>query len=264
MLYANAQNIVLDGSFESYTPCPDDKKTRFPLTKWNRIHSSNTSDYFNTVYRGCLNEKFYYPGQYKNGPYTEAKTGSGFVGGYPICLNLKSDCVYGSMEPAMGELADTLQKDSIYQISIVINLPVTSSHNVKSFSMVFMPDTLINPRPWEGYDFIKLWHLLREKEIGIAEFDIASTIENRAEWKTYTTEYRATGNEKYIILGFYPEFTDAQVRYYDELIAKDKIKKFYKSLSKCYTLSKAAADVSEGGFLDAYFYIDDVSVELKK
>jgi len=266
--YISSQNLVIDGSFENYDPCPEKNKQQFPLKNWSRIHNSNSTDYFNIKYNGCFNDRFYYPGQYKNDPYTEAQTGSAFIGGYPICLNLKGNFVLGAMEPASGELRDTLQKDSIYTVSLAINLPVTSTHNVKSFSVVFMPDTLKNSRPWEPFFFIKLWHQLREKPIGIAEFDITSTIYNRSEWKTYTTEYKATGNEKYILVGFYPRFTEAQVKYYDELIEKGMknkdYKKFYKELSKCYTLYKIPADAPEGDFQDAYFYIDDVSVELKK
>lgn len=265
----NSQNLVKDGSFEDYIPCPTKKeKQQFPLTYWNRINYSNTTDYFNTIYNGCFNDRLYYPGQYKNGPYTEAQTGSGFIGGYPICLNLKSNCRYGAIEPASGELRDTLQKDSIYTVSLAINLPVTSTHNVKSFSVVFMPDSFVNPKPWDSYNFIRLWQELREKPIGIAEFDITSSIYNRSEWKTYTTEYKATGNEKYILVGFYPRFTEAQVKYYDKIIEKGKknkdYRKFFKELSKCYTLYKIPEDAPEGDFQDAYFYIDDVSVELKK
>lgn len=265
----SSQNLVKDGSFEDYIPCPTKKeKQQFLLKFWNRLHVSNSTTYYNNHYNGCLKLSTFTTGRYTNAPSINPYSGEAFIGMYPICLNLKSNCRYGAIEPASGELRDTLQKDSIYTVSLAINLPVTSTHNVKSFSIVFMPDSFVNPKPWDSYNFIRLWQELREKPISIAEFDITSTIYNRSEWKTYTTEYKATGNEKYILVGFYPRFTEEQVKYYDKLIEKGKknkdYKKFFKELSKCYTLYKIPEDAPEGDFQDAYFYIDDVSVELKK
>lgn len=258
----SAQNMLKDGSFEDYDPCPELKeKEWFPLENWNRLSNSNSTDYYNTDYKGCYKSSMFYPGGYRNNPYAEANTGSAYIGMYPCGLNLKSITVPGYIEPVIGILTDTLQKDSTYRVSLSIYLPVTSAYNVRSFSLVFLADTFKYP-PHVSFDFHELWAKLNGTEAGIAEFDISSTIYNRSQWLTFDTTYKATGKERYLLAGFYPKFTEEQKEEYAALVVDKKTKKLYKKLSKYYTLHKEKADRPEGDFKDAYFYIDDVQVEL--
>ena len=117
------QNLVENGSFEDYIICPKSKNERFPLKEWERLHNNNSTDYFNTSYLGCFDKSFYFPGQYKNTPYTKANTGASFIGMYPICLNLKSKRIFIiSIEIFFFKTLNLFNKSKIMKCSNIIFL----------------------------------------------------------------------------------------------------------------------------------------------
>lgn len=260
---------MVNGGFEDYIYCPQKPKFRyqdksaFPVKYWNRIEEYNSTTYYNSNYEGCFSAEAFRPGRYDNAPRITAKTGSAFIGMYPCGLNFKSTLKLGYIEPTLGKLQTSLYKDSLYNVQISINLPATSTYNVSSFSVVFLPDTFKNPTV-HSLDFHELWGYLNGKEAGIVEFDISSTIHNRAQWLTFNTTYKATGNERYLLIGFYPQFTEKQKKEYMSLIEDGKERKLYKKLRKYYTLYKKPEDKPIGNFKDSYFFVDGVSVEMIK
>jgi len=258
-----AQNLIINGSFEQYDTCPEQKdKRRFPVTNWYRLNDFNTTDYFNEGASGCFNENSFLYGEYDNTPYTKAYLGSAYIGMYQCPLNFKSITTIGYSESPLGKLSTTLQKDSIYRVSMHIKIPVTSTYNLSSFSMVFLADSFVPVNPYHTLSFHEIWNYLEKgNRAGIAELDIRAATFRRNEWIKFETTYRATGKEKFILLSFYPHFSEKQKRKYQQLIADKKEKKMYKKIAKRYTMRKEKEDAPEGEFFDAYFYIDDVRVE---
>lgn len=260
------KNILFNGDFEEYTcNSEDDINAFFPVKGWSKVHRFNTTDYFNSGYVGCYPAAEFVFDTSLGHPYS-ASSGNSYIGMITCALNLTKEAIKvseGYIEPIIGILTSEMHEDSLYEISMSVNIPSKSTLNTKSISVVFLNDT-ISKRLIRPPGFIELKHVLDDKVCGVVEIELKEAVMNRGEWFTYQAKYRASGSESHVLLGFFPDFPNSDKYELDKLLQKGKLKKYYRKLRSDHTFFNNEFDQStverRGISRYPYLFIDDVHV----
>jgi hypothetical protein len=178
LLPVQSQNLVPNPSFEDFVDF-----TGKNISGWHKIQHSDTPDYFNFDERNPFNNIF---SEYMGG--TQPRTGNAFVGFFCLRANPQRN-VKNVREYIGSTLINPLEKDSLYRVEISLCLDLESNAAVKNFGVLFSA----NP-PGFTRDY-QLFSAKPQIEFTLSYPDIT------AGWITVSSFYKASGNEKCIILG---------------------------------------------------------------
>lgn len=217
-----SQNLVPNPSFEDFVDF-----TGKSNSGWHKIQNTDTPDYFNLDSHKPYNNVF---DEYIGG--TRPKTGNAFVGFF--CLRYNPQRNVKNVREYIGTiLLNPLEKDSLYKVEISLCLDAESNAAIKNFGLIFSKNSL---------EFNKDYQLFSSKPQ--IEFTL-SYPEKPTGWITVSSFYKATGNEKCIILGNFR--TDKLTTYKRLGVTKVKGK------DKKWNL--------QVGETAAYYYVDEVIIE---
>ena len=191
-----AQNLIVDGSFEDYKTCPS--KTTGLQHYFDHISAptSSSGDYFNT----CGYTDFSVPENFKGSQ--SAAEGNGYVGIYLFALN-------NYREYVQLNTTETLKEGYPYKIQMKVSLAEQSNLAVKDMSMVLASRKVLQPSSsalsyskldlMEALDFYPI-HFVADKSMGESD-----------EWITLSAEFVAKGFENHIILGNFKNNVETQL-----------------------------------------------------
>jgi OOP family OmpA-OmpF porin len=220
-----SQNLVPNPSFEDYIDFSG--KTN---SGWHKIQNTDTPDYFNFDRHKPVNNVF---DKYTGG--TQPKTGNAFVGFF--CLRSNPQRNVKNVREYIGiTLLSPLEKDSLYKVEISLCLDAESNAAVKNFGLIFSANSL---------EFNKDYQLFAAKPQ--IEFSLSYPDKN-AGWITVSAFYKASGNEKFIIIG---NFRTDKATVFKKLPVNR-----VKGKDKKWDLQVAETA--------AYYYVDDVIIEKTK
>ena len=179
-LEGHSQNLVMNGSFEDYSTCPENYNTVFQneiLPYW-KSPSAGTPDYFNV----CSNGNSGIPDNWTG--ISNAPTGNGYVGAYLY----KEGSSF--REHFQGEFLTPLIKGEKYKVGFKLNqafyAQLISKRIEVSFSSQPVKSSIIDFDIPVDSEAVLIFELDTSEESG---------------WGLYQMEYIATGNEKYITIG---------------------------------------------------------------
>lgn len=249
------QNLVKNPSFEDFNICPQQNDYKeFPATDWEKPHIG-TSDYYhscsnNIVHSVPINNMGYYP----------AHSGQAYSGIIPIAPD-------GYMEHLQGQLKDTLRKGAVYNVSFWVRVADSASYYFtwKIGASLSKHPILTNEQHFNAnrYQDLMAPAFIPHIERGKGEF-ITDT-----NWVKVEGEYVAKGGEKYITIGcFYddcPELLEQLDKYYKKRKKSGKESKIPFFL-KYWLRKNQYVDPEKNRRVEElpYYFVDDVSVELKK
>lgn len=218
----NGQNLVPNASFELIIDFRGDKNSG-----WHKVQFSDTPDYFNTnsSYSGHSAYEKYYGG-------IKPKTGEGFIGIFCYRYNPERQ-IRNVREFVQTELLEPLIADSIYRIELSLCLEPESNVAIKNIGIYFTSDLLID------YKEYKLLAVKPQIEFAFSSPD------TRNNWITFSSFYKATGDEKFTMLGNFRN--DKNTSLFKLASIKDKTYKEKWDLVK--------------GEKASYYYIDDIIIE---
>ncbi|RNC89369.1 MAG: OmpA family protein [Allomuricauda sp.] len=194
--FSNAQNLIVDGSFEEYNSCPS--KTSSFHHYFDHISAPTTSsgDYFNT----CGSSDYSVPGNFKG--EQEAAEGDGYVGIYLYALN-------DYREYVQLNTAQTLKQGYPYKVRIRVSLADHSALALKNMSLVLGNRKIVRPSSsalsyakldlMQGFDFYRV-NLTADGSLG-----------EKDGWVTLSAEFVAKGFENHMILGNFQNNVDTQL-----------------------------------------------------
>jgi hypothetical protein len=262
--FSSAQNLVLNPSFEQYDHLPPDRWVNpiigeFYCNHWTTPKWSSP-DYYNANspypdYSVPNNLFGYYP----------AKSGKAYVGFVPFYYT-------GVMEYISGELSEPLIYGKKYKVSYYVCYAGNSSYFYFSkFGLYF--STKKNPL---DDNFIGQYPILYQKN------KITANIENKngfiksdTNWTEISGIYEAKGGEKYFTIGmFYQDKIDLEkeINIFINAYQDNDHNSFSKKEKKYFSKYRDIL-ITNPNFIDnpkygdehpAYYFIDDVSVELIK
>jgi OmpA-OmpF porin, OOP family len=217
-----AQNLIPNPSFEDFVDFSGKNNSG-----WHKIQNSDTPDYFNLDSHNQYNNIF---NKYIGG--TQAKTGQAFVGFF--CLRYNPQRNVKNIREYIGTtLLNTLEKDSLYKVEISMCLDAESNAAIKNLGLIFSKNSL---------EFNKDYQLFSSKPQ--IEFTL-SYPDKTTGWITVSSFYKATGNEKCIIIGNF---------------RTDKLTT-YKRLGVTRVKGKDKKWNLQAGETAAYYYVDEVIIE---
>jgi len=184
MLPAQAQNLVLDGSFEDTVFCPmwHTANTNLNLTHWK--YTGLMSGFtFNTCNTGAQSIPQNAWG------YEPAHSGNGYIG----------ICTYKFYRPAIGHLSQTLEAGKRYRISLYVSLCDSVIFACNNFQVYFSDTIPVGFLP-NGDPYLVFTHPVN------ANFH--QDLKSKVGWTKLDTTFIATGNERWITLGNF--LNDAQ------------------------------------------------------
>ena len=217
----SSQNLVPNPSFEEFINFENSNSNG-----WHAVQKTDTPDYFNLSATNPHNNVF---SEFIGG--TAPKSGNSFVGIFCYRVNINRK-VKNLREYVETSLIQGLEKDSLYRVEISLCLDKESNTAVNNFSIMFSPSS---HRSTEDAKFF----LLKPQ----IEFNFSYT-DSTHNWITLQSFYKATGNEKYLILGNIRTDKTTKIRKISSVNEKGKKKKWN----------------LETGERAAYYYLDDVNV----
>lgn len=169
-----AQNLLLDGDFTS----PFLKDTS--LNGWHTCGSKDSPDFFNDSISSSVFVK------YRGG--TSSFSGASHVGlfVYRKAGNKRTEV----REFICGALVQPLKRDSFYTVQVYVKPDEESNVECDGFAIHLSPEKIYNKSTEELYRLPP--HIVRAKN------DLISSNES---WTLIRGNYKARGNEKYIVLG---------------------------------------------------------------
>ncbi len=221
-----AQNIVPNGSFESYSVCPSSTSQIYRADSWfqphkypnsNSVNQSSSSDYFNSCSLIATNASV--PNNFIG--YQIPNTGIAYIG-----LAYYSTFGGGNAgrEYAEVKLSAELIGNKKYKLKYYISMANTSKFSITKFDAYLSNDSLL-------YSSSNLSNIPV-----IPQFGFSSRISDTLNWVEISGSYIANGGERFLTLG----------NFHDEINC-DTLGTHMNSIQNCCS---------------AYYYIDDVSLEL--
>jgi len=223
-LSINAQNLVLNPSFEEYNQCP------FRIGYFNgNVHYWSTPNAGSTDYytickteRGLENIKTY------NGNQT-ARTGNGYAGIYVYAEENYREYIQGSLDKK-------LIKGEKYNVTFYVSLAEKSTHSIKQLNILFTEEKLVNCHHSNWCEKQIRPKKITNKNYKFLESDKIEFYEETKGWIKINYVFTAQGFENYFSIGNF----------------SSNIK-----TKKNRLIKKAPHNFS-------YYYIDDVSIENSK
>lgn len=216
------QNLVPNYSFEKILDFRGKNNSG-----WHKVQLSDTPDYFNTnkEYPGHSAFEKYYGG-------IRPKSGEGFIGIFCYRYNSERQ-IRNVREFVQTGLLEPLIADSLYRIEISLCLEPESNVAIKNFRIYFTSDLLTD------YKEYKLLTVKPQVEFAFSSPDC------RNSWITFSSFYKSTGDEKFIMLGNFRNDKNTSIT----KLATPK-NKTYKEKWDLVKGEKAS-----------YYYMDDIVVE---
>ena len=207
----NAQNLVLNPSFEIYERCPEfisqfDRN----IKDWS-VPNYGTTDYFNTCSKafGVIN--------YNGKQYP--KSGSGFAGFYAYSPE-------NYREYIQGRLHTRLKKGEKYHVSFYVSLAENSTYSIKNLDLLFTSKEQ-NIR-MDFQENIKIKRLKKEKDFSFFKIENSNYYDNKDKWIKVSFVYEALGFEAFFIIGNFNTNMKTEKRKESSLInIKDKFSYYY-------------------------------------
>ncbi len=219
-----AQNLVPNGSFESYSQCPFTSSQIYLATGWfqphkypgsNSVNLSSSSDYYNSCY--TLNSG---PGVPNNGfGFQYANTGSAYIGIAPYS-NFSNENAYREYAEVM--LNQELIAGKKYFLKYFVSMANLSRFSITKFDAYLSEDSLI----YTSSDLYKI-------PVN-PQFQFNGRIADTLNWVEITGSYTAVGGERFLTIGNFQEG---------------------------YLCDSLRTNVATFVCCSAYYYIDDVSLE---
>lgn len=186
-----AQNLVPNGSFEDYSTCPGSysrNPAEFRVDSWRSL-TFGSPDYFNSCSEGEAAVPYNWAG------VSDAYNGNGYAGIYTYMYYPKEYREY-----LHTKLTEPLLKDSLYHISFRYKLSSYSKYCIDRIGVLLSDSlaTLRHDRP-----------LKIEPTVSFVK-DSALTPETGA-WELAVTEYKASGNERFLTIGNFAGDRDTDV-----------------------------------------------------
>lgn len=209
ILNSFSQNLIINPGFEEYTKCPRDKLN-------NHLESHGVKgwrfagDYWNTC------------GQY----YKEPHSGNGVAELWFFCQT-----PYVRNVGMLGTLTSTLVKDKYYYFEMFVCLSQSRNMGTIAIDAICIAFT--------ENDKFRLKDTIREVQICSPKEKIISDSVN---WTKISGYFKATGNEKYIVIGGFKPRKEVNYKMINPYTNKKIIKKHYKTES----------------YNHASYYIDDL------
>lgn len=177
-------NLVYNGDFEIYDTCPDDATQVERCLGWVKPNNA-TSDYFNScaaVGSGASLPTGNFAG------YQEAQSGEGYMGliGYSM-IYPQNQSPYLWVEYIQGKLIQPLKKDSIYKVSMYVNMGNFSNVANKRIGVY------LSQNPISSNNTLPFYY---EPQILSTEF-----ITDSINWVLISSYFQASGSEEYITIG---------------------------------------------------------------
>ena len=217
-----SQNLLPNPSFEDFVDFKTDNKSG-----WHKLQNSDTPDYFNFSKEKSSNNIF---NEYIGG--TNPKSGNGFVGIFCIRINPQRN-INNIREFIESPFVKQLEKDSTYKIELSLFMDCESNIAIRNFGILFSEATMQSDKD------LKLLTLKPQIEFN------SSFLDNKDNWITLQTFYKARGTEKYMIIGNFRPDKSTITKRNIPLKQKDKREKWE------LTSSEKAS----------YYYIDDIVFE---
>jgi len=231
-----SQNLVKNPSFEEFKECP----WYIGMFNNNVFYWSCPNHGSTDFFRACGNTKETFKNY--NGMQSPL-TGDAYAGIYCYAID-------DYREYIQGELIETLTKDEVYTISFNLSLAEKSSFSIKNISVLFTGERIgykiQNKSILNTPQNINKFSNLTDKFINLEELKtefsqvfkdpLEAFYEDKNDWMKVTFSYEAKGFEKFITIGNFNSNNTTEV-------------------------NQVLADY-EHSF--AYYYIDDISVEVNK
>jgi hypothetical protein len=185
-----AQNLVVNGDFESYFLCPSSPNV-YKANQWFNPTQCGTPDYFHADLSGnpgCASQSF---AQWGGGGYNN-------LWGYQIP---RSGNAYGGMYPAQGaemmagKLSDSLRAGKTYAVSFYTVLGETYYNQGKSMDLIaidFMTDSITDYTT-------TCWQYLGTLEVDVTN-QPGRFLNDTLNWMLVADTFLAEGGEKYFVL----------------------------------------------------------------
>ena len=248
-----SQNLVLNPSFEEYSYLPQlySKKDTFFCKNWN-TYNINAADYFHTQSKDSMHSV---PNNIDG--FHLAHTGQAYVG--IIAFNWQ-----GYIEYVTGTLSEPLKEGKIYKVSYYTQyagkiskfyISVLGAYFTKKSNFFYLA---------ESDPFFK--EMLKPDIKAHIKNNENNFLNNDSTWILISGNYKAKGGEKYITIGVFYE-DNFNLNLSDQLrnvpLSKKKRDKLY---FKNQEILKLNPNFKECKYFedfpgDAYYFIDDVSVE---
>ncbi|MFD2585983.1 OmpA family protein [Croceitalea marina] len=190
-----SQNLVLNGSFESYLECPKKKGTLEDSCKNIKAPTKGSTDYFHE----CGLNGLGIPKNFNGEQF--AYEGDAYAGLYLYSPN-------NYREYIQFELGESLKKGKTYKASIRLCIAENSVLAVQNVSVLFTQQELdlnIN----ENLSPKRLNHF-KVKKFSYQNLEIKESIFNYEKWGLLEVEFEAKGYEKYMIFGNFKNDKDSR------------------------------------------------------
>jgi OmpA-OmpF porin, OOP family len=217
-----AQNLVPNSSFEQYINFDTSQ-----YNGWHKVQASDTPDYFNLSNNKPYNNVF---NDYIGGTYP--KTGTGFTGMF--CYRIEPNrTIKNIREYIETTLISGLEKDSLYSFEISLSLDAESNVAIKNFGVYFSSEQIQYNKDFKTF--------VLKPQIEFSSFFLDSI----NCWITLKAFYKASGTEKYMIMG----------NFKSDKLTSIKSLRYIKDKSKSKKWNLASNELA------AYYYMDDVILE---
>lgn len=231
-----AQNLVTNPSFEQYTKCVEYYGDLIKSVGWSKGHYAASPDYFNRCYNPVSKYTEIYFGVPLNFEGTrEPVTGNAYAG-----LALFFYDRYLDREYVKNKLQSKLQAGKKYKASFFVSLSDSSELISDHISFAFTVEPTKKNKGQISFIDPMTSIIICATNIKI----VAPEKLNKKSWVKIEAEYTAIGGEEYLIIG---SFMD------------DMTKSEFKKLMK-----KPLFKIKDKRNACAYYYLDDVYVELLK
>jgi gliding motility-associated-like protein len=218
-------------------------QNQFPLAcdDWNMVSQSGgsgaTSDYFNT----CGGISFYTSppnvglcqvdatsGIPQNCVgYQFPRTGNGYCGFFAYVESMEA---VNYKEYIGAKLLDTLEENATYCVEFYVSLADSCHYAVEEIAVFFGPDSL--PQLW-----------VEPLNIVPQVVNNNGVIDDKENWIKITGYHTASGNEKYMFIGSYNDYSNTTI---------------------INLTNEPLGDSTNGNLMSAYYYVDDISVCLQQ
>lgn len=213
-----SQNLVINPSFEERIRCPNNFSAHskdFNLPGWKSANMG-TPDYYNQCSWGDCDVPFNWAGE------SNAHSGAAYAGVY--VWNRPNAKPRSYREYIQGELSEPLEKDKRYRIEFYFKLASYSVYTADRIGLM-LTDTSYFQQNDQVINRVPALSWIRSEPI------------TSGGWELATGDYRATGGEKFLVIG----------NFFDNLTTQFSAMETRKGKSPMLAGS-------------AYFYVDDVSI----
>ncbi|GGG37727.1 OmpA family protein [Bizionia arctica] len=183
VLFCQAQNLVLNPSFEEFKYCPEHLGNfNKNVSQWS-IPNLGSTDYFNSCSKAIGFTNFF--------GNQNPKTGKAYAGMYVMAPE-------DYREYIQGEFLNVLTKGEKYTLSFYINLAANSSHAIKDLGVLF----LNKPLKSSSDKVINVNSILNNIEK--SHFTIIYSLQfytEKEQWELVTFDFVSKGFEQFFIIG---------------------------------------------------------------